>query len=130
MGWLRRRSTRHDPPPQDVAERLTSQSIFRVSSEHVPVTDRETVQRWLRDLDPDLDQQVHVRRPWGAIAAVTDHRHPVGVVMADTENRSWAAYPPGGDERAELTPEQVERLMLDALTSAQRPAWPDWRRLD
>ncbi|WBB69510.1 hypothetical protein [Micromonospora sp. WMMD812] len=129
MGWLRDRFGRHEPPG-DVAERLTGWSFFRVSGERVPVTDRETVQRWLRDLDPYQDQQVHVRRPWGVVAAVTDRRYPVGVVMADTEDRSWAAYPPGGDEHAELTPEQVEHVMLDALTSAQRPAWPDWRRLD
>ncbi|WP_258400331.1 hypothetical protein [Micromonospora saelicesensis] len=53
--------------------------------------DRETVRRWLRELDPDLQQQVHIRRPWGAIAAISDRREPVGVVMTDNEGRSWGA---------------------------------------
>ncbi|MGS2618257.1 hypothetical protein ACVCAH_27580 [Micromonospora sp. LZ34] len=128
MGWLRDLLGR-GRPAQDVAERLTSRGPFRVSTETVPLTDRETVRRWLRDLDPDLGQQVHIRRPWGVVAAVTDRRHPVGVVMSDAEDRSWAAYAPGTDERA-LTPDQVEHVVLDALTATERPAWPQWRRLD
>jgi hypothetical protein len=129
MGWLRDRLRRRKPP-QDVAEWLTGAGLFRVHTERVPLTDAETVQRWLRQLDPDLNHQVHIRRPWGVIAAVTDRRNPVAVVMSDLEDRSWGAYPPGGDGHAELTADQVEHVMLDALTSAERPAWPDWRRLD
>lgn len=129
MGWLRDLLGR-GRPAQDVAERLTSRGLLRVSTETVPLTDRETVRRWLRDLDPDLGQQVHIRRPWGVVAVVTDRRHPVAVVMSDAEDRSWAAYAPGADERADLTSDQVEHVMLDALTATERPAWPRWRRLD
>jgi hypothetical protein len=130
MGWLRDRLSRREPPRQDVAERLSSHSLLRVTTESVALSDHETVRQWLRDLDPDLRQQVHIRRTWGVVAAVTDHRDPVGVVMADADNRSWGAYVPGADEKEPLTPEQVESVMLDALTSPERPSWPDWRRLD
>jgi hypothetical protein len=119
---------RREPAPTDVAERLTRAGLFRVRTERVPLTDVETVRRWLRELGGD--HQVHVRRPWGAIAAVGDRRLPAGVVMADTEDRSWGAYPPGGAEDSQLTPDQVEHIMVDALTSTERPAWPEWRRLD
>lgn len=129
MGWLRTLFGRPESAKQDIAERLSTHGLFRVTSETVALDDRETVRRWLRELDPDLQQQVHIRRPWGVIAAVSDHRDPVGVVMTDAEDRSWGAYVPGGDYRDHLTPEQVEDVMLAALTSTARPAGPDWRQI-
>jgi hypothetical protein len=130
MGWLRNLLGQRERPPQDVAERLVRTGLFRVRAQRVPLSDVETVRRWLHELDPDLDHQVHVRRRWGVIAAVSDHRRPVSVVMADVDDRAWGAYPPGSGQDADLTPEQVEHVMLDALHSAERPAWPQWRRLD
>ncbi|MBM7494106.1 hypothetical protein JOD64_005328 [Micromonospora luteifusca] len=129
MGWLQRLTGRAESAQQDVAELLSTPRLFRVTSETVSLDDRETVRRWLRELDPDLQQQVHIRRPWGAIAAVSDRREPVGVVMTDNEGRSWGAYVPGADDSEQLTPQQVEDVMLAALTSTERPAGPDWRRL-
>ncbi|MFC0032410.1 hypothetical protein ACFFMM_23095 [Micromonospora chaiyaphumensis] len=127
MGWLGRLLGRPDPARQDVAELLTTYSLFRTTTETAELGDRETVRRWLRELDPDLQQQVHIRRPWGVIAAVSDHRDPVGVVMQEPDGRAWGAYVPGADRREHLTPEQVEDVMLAALTSTGRPDGPDWR---
>jgi hypothetical protein len=28
-----------------------------------------------------------------------------------------------------LTPEQVEHILIDSLTSTQAPPWPDWHEL-
>ncbi|MEH0844039.1 hypothetical protein V6U81_16765 [Micromonospora sp. CPCC 205711] len=126
MGWWRGGRE----PKRDVAERLSRPGLFRVVGETAALADRETVRRWLRELDPDLDQQVFVHRPWGTVAAVSDRRHGTGVVMADREDRSWGAYVPGADHREQLTPEQVEAVMLAALESPERPAGVDWRRLD
>ncbi|MET8910083.1 hypothetical protein [Micromonospora sp. NPDC004551] len=127
MGWLGELLGRPDRPRQDVAELLTTYSLFRTTTETVGLDDRETVRRWLRELDPDLRQQVHIRRPWGVIAAVSDHRDPVGVVLQEPDGRAWGAYVPGADRREHLTPEQVEDVMLAALTSTGRPEGPDWR---
>lgn len=126
MDWVRA-LWRRPEPRQDVAELLTSPGLFRTSSETVPLGERDTVRRWLRELDPDLGQQVHIRRPWGVIAAVSDRHEPVGVVMQEPDGRAWGAYVPGADRREPLTPEQVEEVMLAALTSTGRPPGPDWR---
>ncbi|MGY0003846.1 hypothetical protein [Micromonospora sp. I033] len=126
MGWLR--NLFGPPAPgQDVVERLSTHHLFHTTTETVGLDDRETVRRWLRDLDPDLRQQVHIRRPWGVIAAVSDQRDPVGVVMQEPDGRAWGAYVPGADRREHLTPQQVEDVMLAALTSTGRPDGPDWR---
>jgi hypothetical protein len=130
MGWWSDRFGRGRRAAQDGAELLTTRHLFRTTSERVPLTERDTVRRWLRDLDPHVRQQVHIRRHWGVIAAVSERRRPTGVVLVDAECRSWAAYVPGGSDRDDLTPEQVEHVMLEALTSPERPSWPDWRRLD
>ncbi|MFG3603054.1 hypothetical protein [Micromonospora chersina] len=127
MGWLDRLLGRPGSARQDVAERLTTYGPFRTTTETAGLDDRETVRRWLRELDPDLRQQVHVRRAWGVIAAVSGHRDPVGVVMREPGGRAWGAYVPGADRREHLTPEQVEAVMLAALTSTGRPDGPDWR---
>ena len=47
---------------------------------------------------------------------------------ADGEH-SWFAVPPGAVDANDLTLEQVEHIVLDALTASQRPAWPDWPAL-
>lgn len=126
MEWLWKLLGR-PAPREDVAERLSTYSLFRTRAETVELDDRETVRRWLRELDPDLQQQVHIRRPWGVIAAVSDRRYPVSVVVQEPDGRSWGAYLPGADHREHLTPEQVEHVMLAALTSTGRPDGPDWR---
>jgi hypothetical protein len=88
----------------------------------------DTVTRWLAELVGSGDQQILVRRPWGTLAAVADETRPVAVVVSDGEH-SWFAVPPGAADDVELTRHQIEKIMIDALTSTTRPAWPDWRPL-
>src|SRR5215203_800520 len=111
MSRLRGRRRR----PEDVAERLTGHGPFRVARAAAELSDRETVQRWLRELHRDRDEQVVVHRPWGTIAAVADGRHPVTVILS-AEEKSWYAAAPGAADDQELTPDQVEHVLLDALT--------------
>ena len=59
---------------------------------------------------------------------MADGRHPVGVILYDGE-KSWLATGPGAAEDQELTPDQIEHMMLDALTADGRPQWPDWHYL-
>jgi hypothetical protein len=126
MGWLQDLVARIRGGPEDIAERLTSRGLVRIDRETAQLTDRETVQRWLRELSPDRDQQIFVHRPWGAIAAVADGHHALGVYLADGD-KSWVAAAPGAPDDLDLTPDQIEHIMLDALTSPERPDWPDWR---
>lgn len=128
MGWLRDRFTRRPRGPQETAERLTRRGLFRVDGESAALTDRETVRGWLRELREDRDQQVMVHRPWGTVAAVADGRRPVAVVLSDGEH-SWSAAVPGAAGSQELTPEQIEHVMLEALTAPSRPQWPTWVEL-
>lgn len=69
-----------------------------------------------------------VHRRWGTIAAVADGRHPVGVILSDGD-KAWFATAPGAANDQDLTPEQVEHIMLDALAADSRPQWPDWHPL-
>jgi hypothetical protein len=62
------------------------------------------------------------------IAAVADGRHPVGVILSDGD-KAWFATAPGAADDQDLTPEQVEHIMLDALAADSRPQWPDWHPL-
>jgi hypothetical protein len=124
MRWRRDRSVRLE----DVAERLTRRSLFRMDRDSASLGDRGTVRAWLRELRPERDQQVFVHRGWGTIVAVADGRHPVGVILYDGE-KSWFATAPGAADDQELTPDQVEHIMLDALTADSRPQWPDWHYL-
>ena len=135
MTWLRRRSGDPASAAKEVASRLTTIRRFplRVEEETASLSDGETVRRWIRTLRPEGNQQVHVRRTWGTVAAVCDGKHPVNVVLTDGEH-SWVAEPPGGptatrEGPAELTLEQVEHVVVDALTSTERPHWPTWRLL-
>jgi len=107
---------------------LTRHGLFRVGVESASLSDRDAVQQWLRELGSERDQQVLVHRPWGTVAAVADGKHPVTVVMSDGEHSWWAAAP-GSVDAQNLTPEQVEHVVLDALTSSTRPDWPEWRDL-
>jgi hypothetical protein len=70
---------------------------------------------------------VFVDRRWGTLCAVSDE-DGVTVFLSDGAG-SWFAVPPGAHRTQPLTPDQVEHVMLDALTATQRPAWPDWIRL-
>jgi hypothetical protein len=124
MRWRRDRSARLE----DVAERLTRRGLFRMDRDSASLDDRGIVQAWLRELRPERQQQVFVHRRWGTIVAVADGRHPVGVTLYDGE-KSWLATGPGAAEDQALTPEQVEHIMLDALTADSRPQWPDWHYL-
>ena len=133
----RRRSRRGDavkwrrdsrPRLEDTAERLTVRGIFRVDRDSAPLGDRATVQGWLRELHRGRNQQVFVHRRWGTIVAVADGRHPVTVILHDGE-KSWLAAAPGAADDQELTPDQVEHVLLDALAAESRPQWPDWRYL-
>jgi hypothetical protein len=129
MGWLRDRFGQFGSAPRDLAERLTGRGLFRVARESAALSDRQTVQKWLRELRPEKrNEQVLVHRPWGTVAAVADGHHPVGVVLSDGE-KSWYASAPGATKDQKLTPEQVEHIMLDALTAPSRPDWPEWRYL-
>ncbi|HEX6755075.1 MAG TPA: hypothetical protein VF109_03920 [Mycobacteriales bacterium] len=113
---------------EDVAERLTVRGLFRVARDSAPLSERGTVQSWLRELHRARNQQVLVHRPWGTIVAVADGRHPVTVILNDGE-KSWFATGPGAPDDQALTPDQVEHVLLDALTAPSRPQWPDWRYL-
>lgn len=113
----------------DIAERLTGRGLFRaLERDTAALDDRATVQRWLREWRPDRDQQVFVHRPWGTVVAVADGRLPISVFMSDGD-KSWFAVAPGAPDDQELTPEQVEHVLLDALTSTGPPTWPEWRYL-
>jgi hypothetical protein len=114
--------------PTDMAERLTKPGLFRVAQESASLSDRKTVQRWVRELSAERDEQVLVHRPWGTVAAVADGRNPIGVVLSDGEH-SWFAVPPGAVDAKDLTLEQVEHIVLDALTASEQPAWPEWRAM-
>ena len=67
MGWLRDRLGRFRDGPKEVAERLTG-SLFHLEQEQAALTDREAVQRWLREMRPEHETQVFVHRPWGTVA--------------------------------------------------------------
>ena len=124
MGWLRKRLDNLRRGPQDVAERLSG-GLLHVTAERAELTDRPTVQRWLRELRPQHQTQIFVHRPWGTVVAVADRNESVPVFLTDGD-RTWIASAPGGADRERLTAEQVEHVLLDALTSAERPRWPDW----
>ena len=135
VSWFRRSVLQAAPASMDLASLLTTTRRFplRVEEETASLSDAETVRRWIRTLRPEADQQVHIRRSWGTVAAVTDRKHPVCVVLSDGEH-SWVAEPPDGAATtrsgyADMTLEQVEHVMVDALTSPERPRWPRWSDL-
>lgn len=119
--------------PMDIAERLTTRrrGMFRKehTSETVGLGDGETVIRWLRELHQERNQTIGIHRPWGSICVVADGRAPTHVTVTDGD-RMWYAAAPGSKlprGQPQLTPDQVEAVMLDALTSDALPRWPEWR---
>jgi hypothetical protein len=87
--------------------------------------DEEIVRRWIRALSPKGDQQVNVRRTWGARlfargSGQSRCSSPTGSVLG------WQSHLGG---QGDLTPEQVEHVVIDAPTSTQRPTWPEWSAL-
>src|SRR3954447_15607614 len=58
MGWLRDRLGRLRGGPMDVAERLTG-GLLDLQQEEAELSDRGTVVRWLREMDP-----LTVRKFW------------------------------------------------------------------
>lgn len=122
-----------DSAPMDVVERLATRrrGLFRkvVTSETTGLGDRETVVRWLRELHRERNQTIIIHRSWGSICVVADGRPPTDVMVTDGA-RMWYAARPGSrlpQQLPQLTPDQVERVMLDALTSDGPPRWPEWR---
>lgn len=126
MGWISDRLGSRGAP-QDVAVRLSG-NLLRLKSERAELSDRNTVQAWLRELRPEHETQVFVHRSWGTVLAVADRNPSVQVFLYDGDKTWWAAAPGSPDEQ-HLTPEQVEHILLDALASPARPSWPDWRYL-
>ncbi|HEY7223191.1 MAG TPA: hypothetical protein VH561_06230 [Micromonosporaceae bacterium] len=110
----------------DVAERVTPRSAPEPGGEQVRLADTATVQGWLRQMGPD--ETVLVHRHWGTIAVRTGRRRPVGVYLSDGAN-AWFAVPPGADDDHLLDPVQVEQIVLEAMRSPDRPAWPRWVEL-
>lgn len=110
----------------DLAERVTPRGAADPGGEQVPLGDRATVQTWLRQMGPE--ETVLVHRPWGTIAARSHPDFPTGVFLSDGAN-AWFAVPPVTVEDLPLTHAEVEQIMLDAMASDERPAWPRWVEL-
>lgn len=130
LSWLRKPVGGSPSAPMDKAERLTSTRRFplRVKQDVASLSDEEVVRRWVRSLRLESKDTVIVHRPWGSVAAVCDGKHPIAVFLTDGEH-TWSAEPLGAADQTALTPEQVEHVVLDGLTSSQRPQWPRWSLL-
>lgn len=134
MGWWRRVIELSRLNPKDVigqtdrAERLSGQGRGEPAHDVAELGDRDVIQGWLRQLGPQGDQQVLVHRRWGTVVAVADGRSPVSVFWTDGDT-TWYAVPPGVPGEQDLESQQVEHVVLDALTSPGPPSWPDWRVL-
>jgi hypothetical protein len=63
----------------------------------------------------------------GVLAVVADERNPLAVVVSDGSH-SWAARPDASG-RTELTTDQIEHLVLEAMTAEERPTGPTWEQL-
>jgi hypothetical protein len=98
-------------------------------SELVDVSDEATVRRWVREIEPGRDVTIVVRRAWGGVAVVATGKHPASVFLADDRETPRYAVAPGAPDDQHLTPDEVEDIIVDALTSAGPPEWPDWREL-
>jgi hypothetical protein len=101
----------------------------RTVAESVELTDATTVRRWLHDLTPGEDVTIVVHRWWGAIAVVASGADPVSVFLSEPEGTTFYAVAPRAPDDQHLTADQVERIVIDALTSIRPPDWPDWREL-
>ncbi|HEX2771148.1 MAG TPA: hypothetical protein VHN18_01805, partial [Micromonosporaceae bacterium] len=85
----------------DMAERLSG-NLLRLKSERAELCDRDTVQRWLRELRPEHRTQVFVHRPWGTVVAVADRNESVQVFLSDGDT-TWFAAAPGSPDGQHLT---------------------------
>ncbi|MCN0178148.1 hypothetical protein [Salinispora arenicola] len=119
--------------PMDVVERLTTrrQGLFRkvVTGDTVSLGDRDAVVRWLRELHQERNQTVIIHRPWGSVCVVGEGTAPTDILMSEGD-RMWYAARAGSNlpqKHPQLAPDEVEHVMLDALTSDTPPRWPEWR---
>ncbi|NIL59719.1 hypothetical protein [Salinispora arenicola] len=119
--------------PMDVVERLTTrrQGLFRkvVTGDTVSLGDRDAVVRWLRELHQERNQTVIIHRPWGSVCVVGEGKAPTDILMSEGD-RMWYAARAGSNlpqKHPQLAPDEVEHVMLDALTSDTPPRWPEWR---
>lgn len=124
MSWLRKLIGGHILPPW-ISRATNPHTPFplRVKQEVASLSDEEVVRRWVRSLRLESKDTMIVHRPWGSVAAVCDGKHPIAVFLTDGEH-TWSAEPSGAADQTALAPEQVEHVVLDALTSSQRPQWP------
>lgn len=131
MRWFRRSAGEPVTAREGAAELITpnrKRFATRVEVETADLSDAETVRRWIRALVPG--QQVSVARPWGTVVAMGDGKDPVGILLADGD-KCYVAEPPGATTIgrggfADLTLDQVEHVMVEAMTSPERPQWPKW----
>jgi hypothetical protein len=123
LGRIRQAGERVARSRVDVAERIAPRNVLTPGGEQVSLADGETVRSWLRDMGPDDTVLVH--RSWGTVAARADRRLPPGVLLSD-DTGAWFAAPPEADDERLLTWGEVERIVLEAMTSPTRPAWPRW----
>ena len=128
MGWLGDLLGRSAGGPKEMAERLTNKGRMRLEQDTAALGDVDLVRTWLRDLRPGQDQQILVHRGWGTVAAVADKSDSIEVVRSDSAGPYYAVAP-GAPDKAALTSDQVERIVIDALTSPGPPSWPEWREL-
>src|SRR3954466_14972797 len=99
MGWLRDRLGRLRGGRMDVAERLTG-GLLDLQQEEAELSDRGTVVRWLREMDP-----LTVRKFWSTGRGARSPRSPgagrgeaVAVFLSDGK-RTWIAAAPGAPSR-------------------------------
>jgi hypothetical protein len=126
LARVRRAGARAARSRLDLVERLTTARALRDDGVQVPLADSATVRRWLRDMGPA--ETVLVHRAWGTLAARAGREDTVNVFLSDGAS-AWYAVPPGTHEAHPLTLGQVEHIVLDAMSSPERPAWPHWVEL-
>jgi hypothetical protein len=118
---------------REFAERHTSVGRWwqkkRTATEPAELSDAATVRRWLNELAPGQNVTIVVHRQWGAIAVVASGEDPVSVFLSEERDIPFYAVAPGAPDGEHLAADQVERIVIDALTSTGPPDWPDWREL-
>lgn len=102
-----------------------------VTGEQTSVDDLETVLRWLRGMGRNGYQTLIVHRGWGSMSTIAEKSKPPGDVLLSAGDGTYYATAPGSDiprTQPQLTPAQVEHIMVDGLTSPAAPRWPRWQR--
>jgi hypothetical protein len=124
---VRRAGARAARARTDLADRIFARGTLATGGEQVPLAEGETVRGWLREMGPEDTVLVH--RAWGTVAVRNDRREPTaGVFLSDGAN-AWFAVPPGAEDHHPLTLPEIEHIVLEAMTSPTRPAWPRWVEL-